>query len=195
MDAIQQNLSGNARIFGIFSCVLFILAAFAGLDALQSYWRSPSNEVALVGGGSIHLSGPMPKGVTEPQHLNAIWLGTAKISFVPEKDNGEAISGKDLWQATLHAGKVQKVHSGALVIEDLQLGSDAETGTVTKKQNTDLIYSLVIYPNADAMQDAKFSLLERYFGIAGGIVAAVLFAVGAVCAGAYWWLRRTGAPE
>ena len=138
MDATQHNTSGRARFWGIVSCMLFLLATLAGLDAVQSYWRSPGNEVTLVGGGSARLSGPMPKGIAKPQHLNAIWLGTAKISFVPEEDNGEATKGTNVWQATVHADKVQNVQTGALVIEDLQLATDTETGTVTKIQNTDL---------------------------------------------------------
>lgn len=193
MDATPQNLPGNPRAWGMVACVLFMLAAFAGLDALQSHWRTPNNEVALVGGGSVLISGPMPKKAVKPQYLEPIWLGTAKISFVVESEN--TASKKSTWQATLHAAKVQRMQTGTLVVEDLLLGTDAETGTVTKIQNTDLVYSVVIYPSAEAMQEAQPGILARYVGIASGAAAVVLAALAGGCSAVYWWLRRKAAQE
>ena len=183
MDAKQQNFPNNVRTWGVACCVLFILAALAGLDALQSYWRTPNNEVSMVGGESVVISGPMPKGTAKQQYLQPIWLGTAKVSFVVEGENDNGTSNKGTWQATLHSGKVQKVQTGTLVVEDLLLATDKETGTVTKIQNTELVYSVAIYPSAEAMQEAKFSVLARYVGVTGGAVAAILAALGLGCAG------------
>ena len=190
MDAIQQNESGSPRFWGIASCVLFLLATLAGLDALQSYWRTPHNAVSLVGGESVVISGPMPDTVTQPQYLHPIWLGTAKLSFTVVGESENAPSQQGTWQATLHAGKVQHMQTGTLVVEDLLLGSDTETGTVTKIQNKDLVYSLFIYPSADAMHRVQPGILARYVGIAGVAVAAFMAALGCGCAVVYWLLRR-----
>ncbi|WP_027187609.1 hypothetical protein [Desulfovibrio cuneatus] len=193
MDAKQQNVRGAPCVWGVVACVLFLLAALAGLDALQSYWCTPSNEVALVGGESTVISGPMPKNAGKPQYLEPIWLGSAKLSFALEGESGNATSKKSTWKATLHAGNVQRVQTGTLVVEDLMLATEKETGSVTKIQNTDLVYSIVIYPSADAMKEAQPSILARYVGVTGGAVAAALAALGGGCAGVYWWLRRKAA--
>lgn len=193
MNATQQSMAGNARVWGGVSCVLFLLAALAGLDALQSYWRTPANEVCLVGGESIIISGPMPRGAAKPQHLQPIWLGTAKLSFVVEGEKDNVPSNKNTWQATLQAGAVRTVQTGTLVVEDLMLATDKDTGTVTKIQNTDLVYSITIYPSATALQEAKPGVLARYAGVAGGVVAGALAALGGVCAGMYLRLRLRAA--
>ena len=183
----QRTLLQQSRVWGKVSALLFFLAALAVVDSLQSHILSGKNSIRIVGGHSTQIAGMVPEGIEQVRDIRTTWQGPHTITFTPTERFSGFWMGGGMWRATLAAPVVDATATGTLVVEDVRPVPDRTTGTEVPIQNPDLIFTVTIFPNAQAMQAAAPAWLERFTGTPAWQVAlmAVFLAVG--CAAMQWW--------
>jgi len=181
----------RARLSGSVSACFFLLACLLMLDGLQALMRSDFNRIDLPLGGQTPISGAMPQQAKSHADIVAIIEGLDGIDFVPLTDFRGHWFGAHMWRATLDAGKATKPGRGELTIVDMVPAKSTTTNATIMVQNPNQIYSITLWPSAEAMQAAHFSLARRLTGLSAFIWAGLNFACGLGVAVGHYFLNRT----
>ena len=98
-----KALLDRSRLAGRISAFIFLLAALAVVDGLQTLMRHEFNRVDIIPGEQISVSGMLPYGVEKHTDLDVEITGEAGISFTPiEVYKGFWMGGK-MWRADITA--------------------------------------------------------------------------------------------
>ncbi len=183
----QRRLLEHSRVWGKVSALFFFLAALAVVDSLQSHILSGKNSIRLVGGHTTQIAGMVPEGIEQVKDIRTTWQGPHTVTFTPTERFSGFWMGGGMWRATLATPAVNATATGTLVVEDVRPIPDRTTGTEVPVQNPDLIFTVTIFPNAQAMQAAAPAWLERLTGTPAWQVAVMAIFLAVACAFMQWW--------
>jgi len=174
----------KADLSGYFSACFFLLAALLVIDGLQALMREDFSRVHLPLGGRVLLSGAMPQQAKEHADIIAIIEGNDGLSFMPLTDFKGHWFGAHMWRGALDASKATEAGRAVLTIVDM-VPAKSTTGNATiVVQNPNQIFDVTVWPSAEAMRAAHFSLIHRQTGLSAFILAALSLAcaigIGAV---------------
>ena len=182
----QRRLLEQSRVWGKVSALFFFLAALAVVDSLQSHILSGKNSIRMVGGHTTQIAGMVPEGIEQVQNIRTTWQGPHAVTFTPTERFSGFWMGGGMWRATLAAPAVNATATGTLVVEDVRPVPDRTTGTEVPVQNPDLIFTVTIFPNAQAMQAAAPAWLERFTSMPAWQVAVMAALLAVACAFMQW---------
>lgn len=185
----------RSRLWGKISAVIFMLAALAVMDALQSLVRHEFNSVDLVPGETILLSGMLPAKVKDLQGLNYSIEGGSGIMFTPVETYKGFWMGGHMWRAELSAAADAAPGQAVLVIEDIIPPKSDNPKNFDERdrailfggqQNPALVFNLTVWASEAQRRSGNTSLVRRFTGLpAFGLAAALI--VLALAAGLLNW--------
>ncbi|MDL2267302.1 hypothetical protein LJC46_04860 [Desulfovibrio sp. OttesenSCG-928-G15] len=181
----SKALLARSRVWGKISAVIFLFAALAVVDALQSLVRHEFNSVDLVPGETILLSGMLPvsaKGIDDIAHSIE---GNSGLSFTPVETYKGFWMGGHMWRAELAAAADAAPGKAVLVIEDSippksdnPQNFDARDRAILfgGQQNPALVFNLTVWASEAQRRSGNTSLVRRMTGLpAFGLAAALVF--------------------
>jgi hypothetical protein len=183
-----------SRLLGRISACIFLLAAIAVLDALQTLVRHEFNSIDLVPGESVPLSGMLPAGAKNHGELDLRIEGAPGIRLVPRETYKGFWMGGQMWRADLSADSGMAPGEGVVTVVDI-IPPATEQGKGEKndfddrdrsllfggRQNPALVFTVTVWPTESARRAADSSLFRRLTGLPafGVAVVAVLLAIAA----------------
>jgi len=166
----------KAELSGRVSACFFVLAALLVIDGLQALMRVDFSRVDLPLGGQVLLSGAMPLEAKKSADIVAIIEGNDGLSFTPLTDFRGHWFGAHMWRGALDASKATETGRAVLTIVDM-VPAKSTTGNATiMVQNPNQIFAVTVWPSAEAMRAAHFSLIHRQTGLSAFILAALSLA-------------------
>ena len=187
MHEQQRRQLQQSRVWGKVSALFFFLAALAVVDSLQGHILSGKNSIRIVGGHTTQIAGMVPEGIEQVKDIRTTWVGPHAVTFTPTERFSGFWMGGGMWRATLTAPVVNATATGTLVVQDVRPVPDGATGTDIPVQNPDLIFTVAIFPTAQAMQAAAPAWLERLTGTPAWQVAVMAAFLAVACAFLQWW--------
>lgn len=194
LEAGSKNLVWS-RILGKFSACIFLIAALAVVDGLQTLMRQDFNSVSLIPGETVFMSGMMPQNATSHTELIADMEDLSGLTFKPVTSFKGFWMGGSMWRAELTANATAAPVKGTLTVVDMvpmkkvgkaevrdedrprQSAPGNATDAPILGQNPALVYSVSVWPSAAAREAAEHSLLRRFTGQAPFAVAGVAAAL------------------
>lgn len=171
----------RSRLLGRVSAFIFLLAALAVLDALQTLVRHEFNSLDLVPGETVLLSGMMPEKAKEFSDLEVLIEGAPDILFTPVETYKGFWMGGFMWRAELTVQSGAKPGKAVLTIVDI-VKPPSGGGSKDERdrsilyggmQNPALVFSISIWPSEAERRAADTSLFRRFTGFPAFGVAAV----------------------
>lgn len=200
LEAGRKSLV-RSRLMGKLSACIFLLAALALIDGLQTLMRHEFNQISLIPGETVIMSGMMPRNATSHSELVVEMEGLSGLTFTPTDSFKGFWMGGQMWRGELTASAATEPGQGTLTVVDMvplkKVGKTvlrdedsprgqlpAPTGNGTEEpagegaeailgQNPILVYSVVIWPTAADLQAAEHSFIRRFTGLAPFACAAV----------------------
>lgn len=202
------------KLWGKISATLFLFAALAVLDGLQSLARHDFNSFDLIPGETTFISGMLPEGVTSHEDLvirleGADGVGAGGVDGLTVRPvasfKGFWLGGQ-MWRAEVTVPDFVVPGKAFLTVVDLirpsrkvskdnggesQNTPDPIMGEEVQEdlplvQNPMLVYAVTIWPNALARQKAEKSMVRRLAGFSPFWLAG-FSAVFAILAGIKGW--------
>ena len=171
-----KKLLARSRFMGRVSTVIFLLAVLAVFDGLQTLMRHEFNNIAVVPGEEVLVSGMLPGGVTSHEGVMVRIEGDADISFVPFETYKGFWMGGHMWRARLTVPLNAAEGVSLIVVEDILPEEDKDKTSYAGLQNPALVFAVTVYPSELARREADNSLIRRYTGFpAFGLAAAAVF--------------------
>jgi hypothetical protein len=168
----------KARLIGLVSACFFLLTVLLVADGLQALMREDFNRINLPLGGQVLISGAMPLQAKAHTDIVAVIEGLDGLSFTPLTDFKGLWFGAHMWRAALDAGDATKPGQAVLTIVDM-VPAKSTTGNATiMVQNPSQIYAITVWPSAEAMQAAHFSLGRRLTGLSSFLLASLSVTCG-----------------
>ena len=96
-----KKLLARSRFMGRVSTVIFLLAVLAVFDGLQTLMRHEFNNIAVVPGEEVLVSGMLPGGVTSHEGVLVRLAVAADTSFGPFETSQGSWTGGHIWRARL----------------------------------------------------------------------------------------------
>jgi len=168
----------KVRLAGYACTCAFTLTALLVLDGLQALVRDDFNNVDLPMGGQVYMSGAMPLKAKEHTEIRFDIEGVEGLSFTPITDFKGFWMGAHMWRATLDASNVTEPGKAVLTIVDLVPAKSTTTDATITVQNPSQIYTITVWPSAEAMQAAHLSFSRRVTGLPAFLTAALCLACG-----------------
>lgn len=193
----------RSRMLGQVSAFIFLFAAFAVIDGLQTLMRHEFNSIDLVPGESVLVSGMLPADAKNHEDLVVDMEGEPGLVFTPIESYKGFWMGGHMWRAKLEANTDMRPGKATITIVDIikenldaSEGKDARDRAILfgGKQNPALIHSVTVWPSEAARQEADHSLFRRFTGIQPFMLAAI-FVAQALCAGLANWRFFTCAEK
>jgi hypothetical protein len=180
----------KARLSGKLSACFFLLTALLVLDGLQALMRDDFNRIDLPLGGRTLMSGAMPLQAKAHADIIVDIEGLDGLDFTPLTDFKGFWFGAHMWRATLDASKVAEAGRAVLTVVDL-VPAKSTTGNATiMVQNPNQIYVITVWPSAEAMQAAHYSLSRRLTGLSAFIWAGLSLACGAAVGILHYFISK-----
>lgn len=207
--ASGKALLARSRFLGRLSALIFLLAALAVVDALQTLMRHEFNHIDAVPGERILVSGMLPAGLSNHEKMEIHVEGEAGVSLVPFETYKGFWMGGQMWRAELviapdarpieHTDAKRSSLAGqdlapgkafVTIVDYLPLKKEGvnvdEAVAGTGPQNPALVYSVTIWPTLSARQAADISLCRRYTGFPAFLVAVVAVGFALLAGFANW---------
>jgi hypothetical protein len=138
--------------------------------------REDFSRIDLPLGGQAPVSGAMPLETKKHADIVAIIEGSDGLSFTPLTDFRGHWFGAHMWRGALDASKATEPGRAVLTIVDM-VPAKSTTGNATiMVQNPNQIFTVTVWPSAEAMRAAHFSLVRRLTGLSAFILAALSLA-------------------
>ncbi len=118
LESGRKYLS-SSRIAGKISACIFLVAALAVVDGLQTLIRHEFNEISIVPGETLAITGMMPQNATSHSELAVEMEGLAGISFEPTEAFKGFWMGGNMWRANLKADAKAAPGKGTLTVVDM----------------------------------------------------------------------------
>jgi hypothetical protein len=167
----------KAGLYGKFSAGCFLLAALLIADGLQALIRDDFSRVDLFLGGQTMVSGAMPLEAKTYADIIADIEGLEGLEFTPRTDFKGFWFGAHMWRATLDARHATKTGRAVLTVVDLVPAKSTTSNATIMVQNPTQLYNIFVWPSAEAMQAAHFSLSRRLTGLSAFVWAGL----GVIC--------------
>lgn len=189
----------RSRLLGRISACIFLLAALAVIDALQTLVRHEFNSLNLVPGETVLLSGMLPAGKTSHTQLIFTIEGEPGISFTPVETYKGFWFGGHMWRAKLAAAADMRQGRAVLTVEDI-IQPPAEAGKPVSfddrdrailfggQQNPALVFAITVWPSESERRAADTSFFRRYTGFPAFGVATACFALALLAGLGNWRL-------
>lgn len=185
-----KTLLARSRLLGRVSAFIFLIAALAVFDALQTLVRHEFNSLDLIAGETLLVSGMMPADARTLDDLVVEYEGTPGLAFEPLETYKGFWMGGFMWRANLRADAHTQPGKSYITIVDVIKEQTAESGSMDDRdrsllyggrQNPALVYAVSVWPSEEARRAADNSFFRRFTGLPafGVAVAAVLLAVAA----------------
>jgi hypothetical protein len=168
----------KARLVGYAGACILVTAVILFADGLQMLMRTDFNEVHVVAGERVAMSGSMPLKVKEHADIVVFIEGHDELIFTPHEHFKGLWFGTHMWRATLDASAATKPGTAFLTIEDLVPAKSKTTGETIEVQNPAQTFVITVWASKEAMQAAHLSYTRRVTGISPFIKAAVCLACG-----------------
>jgi len=181
----------RAELSGRLSACFFLLAALLTLDGLQALMREDFSRVHLPLGGRVLLSGAMPLEAKKHADITAIIEGNDGLSFTPLTDFRGHWFGAHMWRGVLDAGKATEAGRAVLTIVDMVPAKSATSNATIMVQNPNQIFAVTLWPSAEAMRAAHFSLIHRLTGLSAFILAGLSLACALGIGAWHYFLSKT----
>ncbi len=188
-------LLARSRFFGRLSALIFLLAALAVGDSLQTLIRHEFNAIDLTPGESLLVSGMLPAKAKSHADLVLSIEGDPGLSFTPFETYKGFWMGGHMWRAELSAPPEARPGKAVITVQDLipppaEQGGEKSAGSIDErdtrilyggKQNPALVFSVTLWASEQERRENDASLFRRLTGLpAFGIaVAAALLAFAA----------------
>ena len=193
----------RSRILGKLSACIFLIAALAVVDGLQTLMRQDFNSVSLIPGETTIMSGMMPQNATGTGDLVVETEGLTGLRFNAVDAFKGFWMGGNMWRAELTADATASPGKGTLTVVDMvpmkKVGSTAVRDEDSPRkpappeeaapapvmgQNPALVYAVTVWASAAEREAAEISFLRRFtgqppFAVAG--VAAVFALLAGIC--------------
>jgi hypothetical protein len=179
-----------ARLSGKLSTCFFLLVSLLVVDGLQALMRDDFNRIDLPLGGQVLVSGAMPRQTKTHADILADIEGLDGLSFTPLTDFRGYWLGAHMWRATLDASAASASGRAVLTVVDLVPARSTTSNATIMVQNPHQIYAVTVWPSAEAMQAAHFSLSRRFTGLSAFVWAGISFACGIVVAVRHFFFNR-----
>ena len=166
----------KANLSGSYSACFFVLAFLLMLDGLQALMRNDFNHIDLALGGQVMISGAMPLQVKEHKDIVAVIEGHDGLSFTPLTDFKGFWFGAHMWRGELDASNATQSGQAVLTIVDMVPAKSTTTNATIMVQNPNQVYTITIWPSAEAMQATHFSLAQRLTGLSAFLLATLSLA-------------------
>jgi hypothetical protein len=166
----------KARFSGRFSACFCLLTALLVLDGLQALMRDDFNRIDLPVGGQAPVIGAMPQQAKDYADLVADIEGNDGLRFTALTDFKGFWLGAPMWRAMLEASADAEPGRAVLTVVDLVPAKSATGNATIMVQNPNLIYAVTVWPSAEAMEAAHFSLSRRLTGLSAFIWAGLSLA-------------------
>lgn len=159
------------KIFGRISAICLAMALFALADGLIAKMRSGVNELDILPGEQLAISGPAALKNPLASDLAARFTPTdAPLVFTLEGFFTGYWFGSGMWR-----GIVRAADNAETGLYELQIAFKG-----TGSQNTQK-YLFHVYADAAAMQQGALSLFKRHLGLNAFILAAFFGSIGLIC--------------
>jgi hypothetical protein len=177
-DSLNRTLAAlrKADFSGYCSACFFLLAALLVIDGLQALMREDFSRIDLPLGEQVLLSGAMPLEAKNHADIIAIIEGNDGLSFTPLTDFKGHWFGAHMWRGALDAGKATDTGRAVLTIVDMVPAKSTSSNATIMVQNPNQIFTVTVWPSAEAMRAAHFSLVHRLTGLSTFILAALSLA-------------------
>ena len=193
----------RSRILGKLSACIFLIAALAVVDGLQTLMRQDFNSVSLIPGETTVMSGMMPQNATGTGDLVVETEGLTGLRFNAVDAFKGFWMGGNMWRAELTADATASPGKGTLTVVDMvpmkKVGSTAvrdedsprkpappeeDAPAPVMGQNPALVYTVTVWASAAEREAAEISFLRRFtgqppFAVAG--VAAAFALLAGIC--------------
>lgn len=156
------------RLFGVTSAIFLAIALVALLDGLIAQMREGANELDILPGQIINLSGPA--GLKNPVSTDLIARfepPDSPLTFELEGFFTGYWFGSGMWRGQIHADPQAK--TGIYQLRISFRGASAQSSQ---------IYILKLYASQREMRAASFSLFKRFLDVNPFILAATLGGLG-----------------
>jgi len=163
-------------LLGRVSACFFLLASLLVIDGVQALMRDDFHRIDLPLGGQVLISGGMPLQAKNHTDIVAVIEGIDGLSFTPLTDFKGFWLGAHMWRATLDASGATEPGQAVLTILDMVPAKSTTSDATTMVQNPNLIYTITVWPSAEAMQAAHLSLIRRLTGLSAFIWAGMSLA-------------------
>jgi hypothetical protein len=170
----------KARLSGKLSACFFLLAALLVADGLQALMRDDFSRIDLILGGQTMVSGAMPFNTKSHTEIIADIEGLDGLDFSPFTDFKGFWFGAHMWRATLDAKHAVKAGRAVLTVVDLVPAKSTSSNATIMVQNPTQIYNITVWPSAEAMQAAHYSLSRRLTGLSAFVWAGLSLACGLI---------------
>ena len=118
LEAGRKSLV-RSRMLGKLSACIFLLAALAVVDGLQTLMRHEFNEISLIPGETVVMSGMMPQNATTHGDLIVEMEGLSGLTFTPTDSFKGFWMGGNMWRADLTASATAAPGKGSLTVVDM----------------------------------------------------------------------------
>lgn len=193
--ALAKSLLARSRFLGRVSAFLFILAAVAVIDGLQTLVRHEFNSIDLLAGESVLVSGMMPAGAKTHDDLVVEMDGPPGLTFKALETYKGFWMGGHMWRAELSAAPDMASGPVILTIVDIVKADVSDSQTKDERdrtllfggmQNPALVHTVTVYATEADRQAADNSLLRRLTGIQPFAVAALCVLLALLTGIANW---------
>lgn len=155
------------KVFGLISGFFFAIALMALADGLVALMRAGTNELNLLPGETLTVSGPVAIKNPLPTDLRARFLPPdPALSFTLEGFFTGYWFGSGMWRGQIEASGQATQGTRELLISFRGAQANAQT------------YILHVYPDAEALREATLSFIKRYFDLNPFILAAICALLG-----------------
>lgn len=194
--AEAKTLLARSGFLGRVSAFIFLFAALAVIDGLQTLVRHEFNSIDLIAGESVLVSGMLPTDAKSHEELIVEMEGDPGLSFTPLETYKGFWMGGHMWRAELAAAPDMKPGTVWLTVVDVikeqvkegENYDDRDRSILFGgKQNPALVHTVRIWSSEEARRAADDSLLRRYTGIQPFVLAATCVFL-AIAAGGLSWL-------
>jgi hypothetical protein len=178
----------KASLYGKVSACFFLLVVLLVADGLQALMRDDFSRIDLFLGGQTMVSGAMPFKMKSYTEIIADIEGLDGLEFTPFTDFKGFWFGAHMWRATLDAKNATATGRAVLTVVDLVPAKSTTSNATIMVQNPTQIYNITVWPSAETMQAAHYSLSRRLTGLSAFVWAGLFLAVGiAIGIRHYFW--------
>lgn len=188
-----KRLLTRSRLLGRVSAFIFILAAFAVFDGLQTLIRHEFNSIDVLPGEELLVSGMLPGGTKSHEEIIVHIEGDPGIRFNPIETYKGFWMGGHMWRARLDVPANCPPGRAEITVVDILPEEDKDKTSFAGQQNPALVFAVNIFASESERRAADNSLLRRLTGFPPFALAAVAV-LCALAAGFASW-RTFGSAE
>ncbi len=178
-----------SRLVSRISALFFIFTVFCIFDALQTMMRHEYNQIDIVAGEKVYITGSMPQGKDSIDDIVIHIEGAESVQFeLVESFSGFWFGGK-MWRGRIYTPVSLVNTKVVLTVEDMWEETDS-AGKIVLRQNPTLIYPVYIWKDQAAKNATDNSFFVRFVGTHPFFLGVSSAAIAIAFAFAQWLIFR-----